>query len=394
MMRVFAKLLLASALASSVTACGSTPKPVNKAKKEANKHDAKSLRKEARNDVKSGDYDDADKKYAEAYEQSKDFDMLEEYVHFLAKNGRAQKAVDTAKPYYEGNIADPKGYALYCDALLAAENGVEALDVATKMLEINNDDAEAHEKKGRALILLGKEEGLEELRKAVHLDASAANQITLGKALFQLGKVDEAALAFRAAVKDEPESPEAHAYLGMALRGQSEYDEAKTHLEKAIDLDSTNGRAYFELGLIAGVQNKADEAETALAKAVKLSPNDSQFWYAYGEVFRSTDRADEAINAYRKAVELDPPYPKAQQKLGLLLVDKKEYDEAEVVLTQAIRRDKSVPINYFNLGLVYAAKKKNQLAIENLEKFLQLAPRNDGDRGRARETLNTLKRKR
>lgn len=393
MTRALPKLLLASALAAAVTACGSPPKPVKHAKKEP-KHDAKSIRKEAREAVKSGDFDVADKKYAEAYELSKDFDILEEYVHFLAQNGRAQKAVDTAKPYYEANIADPKGYALYAEALLADENGVDALDVASKMLDINADDAEAHQMKGRALILLGKEEGLEELRKAVHLDGSATNQITLGKALFQLGKVDEAALAFRAAVKLEPESAEAHAYLGMALRGQSEYDEAKTHLEKAIDLDPGNGRAYFELGLIAGMQNNAEEAETALAKAVKLSPNDSQFWYAYGEVFRSTDRIDEAISAYRKAVELDPPYPKAQQKLGLLLVDKKEYDEAEVVLTQAIRRDKNVPINYLNLGLVYAAKKKNQLAIENLTEFLKRAPKSDPDRSKASETLNELKRKR
>lgn len=387
------KLLLASALAAGMAACGGTPKPVKHAKKEP-KHDAKSVRKEAREAVKSGDFDLADKKYAEAYELSKDFDMLEEYVHFLADNGRAKKAADTAKPYYEANIADPKGYALYAYALIADEDGVNALDVASKMLDINADDADAHKMKGRALILLGKEEGLDELRKAVHLDGSAGNQIVLGKALFQLGKVDEAALAFRAAVKDEPESAEAHAYLGMALRGQSEYDEAKTHLEKAIDLDPSNGRAYFELGLIAGLQNKAQEAEDALAKAVKLSPNDSQFWYAYGEIFRSTDRADEAISAYRKAVELDPPYPKAQQKLGLLLVDKKEYDEAETVLIQAIRRDKNVPINYLNLGLVYAAKKKNQLAIENLEHFLQIAPKSDADRGRAKDTLNELKRKR
>ena len=393
MTRVLAKLLLASALAASVTACGSTPKPVKKARKEP-RHDAKAMRDEARDDAKSGDYDAADKKYGEAYEQSKDFDILEEYVYFLAQNGRAAKAVDLAKAYYDANVSDTHGYTLYADALLAAEDGAKALEVADQLIQMNGDDAAGHEKKGRALILLGKEEGLEELRKAVHLDGSATNQILLGKALFSLGKVDEAALAFRAAVKQEPESAEAHTFLGMALRGQSEFDEAKTHLEKAIDLDSRDGRAYFELGLIAGIQSKAEEAEDALAKAVKLSPNESQFWYAYGEVYRSTDRLDEAISAYRKAVELDPPYPKAQQKLGLLLVDRKQYDEAEVVLTQAIRRDKNVPINYLNLGVVYAAKKKNQLAIENFEKFLQLAPKNDADRGRARDAINELKRKR
>jgi tetratricopeptide (TPR) repeat protein len=386
-MRIVVKLLLASAVTVGV-ACGSSHKPV----KHAKEPDAKTLRKEARDDVKSGDYDDADKKYAAAYDKSKSFDMLEEYVDFLAQNGRAAKAVEASKAYYDANIADAKGYMLYADALLAAENGTDALDVADKLLAMN-DDAAAHERKGRALILLGNPEGLEELRKAVHLEDSAANQILLGRALFQLGKVDEAALAFRSAVKQEPNSAEAHTYLGMALRGQSEYDEAKTNLDAAIELEPNNGRAYFELGLIAGIQNNADEAESALAKAVKMSPNESQFWYAYGEVYRSTDRADLAINAYRKAVELDPPYPKALQKLGLLLLGKKHYDEAEAVLTQAIRRDKSVPINYLNLGFVYSAKQNSQLAIENLEKYLELAPKTDPDRSRAKDALNELKRK-
>jgi tetratricopeptide (TPR) repeat protein len=391
---MFRRVALAGLLAAAVPACGGSPKPVKHVKKET-KPNAKQLRDEAREDAKGGDFDAAEKKYAEAYEAGKDFDTLEEYVYFLAQNGRAAKAVDAAKAYYDANVSDTKGYGLYADALLAAENGAKALEIADQLIQMNADDAAGHEKKGRAMILLGKDEGLDELRKAVHLEPNnAAYNISLGKALFGLGKVDEAALAFRAAVKAEPESSEAHVYLGMALRGQSEFDEAKTHLEKAIELDKTNGRAYFELGVIAGAQSKAEEAEQALAKAVKLSPNESQFWYAYGEVFRSTDRADEAINAYKKAVELDPPYPKAQQKLGLLLVERKQYDEAEVVLTQAIRRDKNAPINYLNLGVVFAAEKKNQLAIENFEKFLQLAPKSDPERGRANDAIKELKRKR
>jgi tetratricopeptide (TPR) repeat protein len=390
---MFRRFLFAGVLAVFVPACGGTPKPVRKVKKEP-KTDTKTLVADARDDAKSGDFDAADKKYSEAYAATHSFDVLEEWVDFLIHNGRAQKAVDASKTYYDANMTDAKGYGLYADALLASEDGQKALEVADGLIDLDDKNPAGHEKKGRALILLGKEEGLEELRKAVHFEPdNATYNISLGKALFSLGKVDEAALAFRSAVKAEPTNADAHVYLGMALRGQSEYDEAKTHLDKAIDLDPNNGRAYFEIGLIAGAQNKAEEAEQALAKAVKLSPNDSQFWYAYGEIFRSTDRLDEAISAYRKSVDLDPPYPKAQQKLGLLLVERKQYDEAEVVLTQAIRRDKNVPVNYLNLGTVYAAKKKNDLAIENFEKFLSLAPRSDPDRARAKEAINELKRK-
>jgi len=46
-----------------------------------------------------------------------------------------------------------------------------------------------------------------------------------------------------------------------------------------------------------------------------------------------------------------------------------------------------------NLGVVYAARKKNKLAIDNYEKFLELAPRDDKDRARARDAIRGLKRR-
>src|SRR3569623_1684859 len=322
---MFRRLLLAVALAAFVPACGSTPKPVKKVKKEPKK-DSRTLVADARDAAKSGDFDSADKKIGAAYQETHDYDVLEEYGDFLIHNGRAQKAVDASKTYFDSHMTDARGYALYAEALLAAEDGQKALEVSDDLINLDDKNPAGHEKKGRALILLGKEEGLEELRKAVHLEPdNATYNVALGKALFELGKVDEAALAFRSAVKSEPENADAHVHLGMALRGQSEYDEAKVHLEKAIDIDPHNGRAYFELGLIAGQQNKADEAEQALAKAVKFNPNESLFWYAYGEVFRSTDRLDEALSASRKAVELAPPYPKTLQKLRLILVEPKQF---------------------------------------------------------------------
>jgi hypothetical protein len=43
--------------------------------------------------------------------------------------------------------------------------------------------------------------------------------------------------------------------------------------------------------------------------------------------------------------------------------------------------------------VVYAARRKNRLAIENYQKFLDLAPKNDPDRGRAKDAIQELKRR-
>ena len=84
---------------------------------------------------------------------------------------------------------------------------------------------------------------------------------------------------------------------------------------------------------------------------------------------------------------------KTLQKLGMLLVQRKLYDEAEAVLTQAVRREPKGAPAYFNLGQVYAGKKRYKVAIENYQKFLELAPKGDPDRDRASAAIKELKRK-
>ena len=383
--------VLVLALACTV-ACSAPSKTVKHPKQ--SKRDERALLKEAQEDARNGEYDAADKAFAEAYDISKDFEVLEDRVDMLINAaGRATKAVEVAKTYYDANLADVKGFNLYAEALIAAGNGDEALKVATEVLKINADDPAGHEKKGRALILLGKEEdGLDELRKAKDLDPkSPTYHMALGKALLALKHIDEAALEFRAASKAAPDDADVYVQLGSSLRQQQELDEAKGFLDKALEIDPRNGAGHFELGLLYNVENKQAEAERELSLAVQYSPNNSLFWYAYGEIYRLQQRFDEAIQAYKKAIDIDPPYPKALQKLGLMLVDRKQWDDAEPVLIQAIRRDKDNAANYLNLATVYQAKGKTQPAIENYEKYLKKAPKNDPDLDRAKTALEKLK---
>jgi tetratricopeptide (TPR) repeat protein len=382
-------------LGSVATGCGGSKKPVKTSKRKDKKKDTSSILREARDEAKAGEVDAADALYEEAYDIGGEFDVLEERVEFLIHQGRATRAQAAAKVFYDKNGTDPKGYVLYAEALLAGQKGQEALDVSDQLIGLNGEAAVGYEKKGRALLLLDRnEEALDMLRKSVAMDSDNADyHVALGLALHKLGKIDEAQISFRTAVKKAPDDAMVHVYLGMALRDQGELDDAQSALEKAIELDGKNGRAYFELGLLYNRKQKQSDAEAALSKAVQLSPNESLFWYAYGEIYRVQERFDDAIAAYRKALDLDPPHPKALGKLANLLVDRKQYDEAEQLLIPAIRKEPKAAINYFSLGVVYQARKKNKLAIDNYEKFLDLAPKDDKDRARARDAIRELKRR-
>ena len=304
------------------TGCGGTEKPVKTAEgQEEATTEATRARCSARRatDAKAGELDAADKAYAEAYEIGKEFDILEERVDFLIHAGRATRAQDAAKAYYDANATDIKGYELYAEALLAGNKGQEALEVADQIIGLNAEDPSGHEKKGRALILLEKtDEGVDELRKAVQLDSEERDVPHLARlALHKLGEDQRGGARVPRRDQERPRRRRSAraARHGAARSERARRGEGATSTRRSSSI-ANNGRAYFELGLLYNRRASRPTPRPRSSKAVQKSPNESLFWYAYGEIYRVQERFDDAISAYRKAIDLDPPYPKAIAKLG------------------------------------------------------------------------------
>lgn len=395
--RVIAAAALGGAALGATAGCGGKEKAKEEdtAPDEPKAPTAAELVGEARAAVAAGDLDAADAKFAAAYQASGDLAVLEEHVAALYTHRRVDRAVELARGYYDANPVDPRGMHLYAQALIAAGDYATALQVTDELLGLDENDAAAHEKKGRALILAGQlEPGVEELRKAVAIAPKEPQfLVELGSGLHRAGKVDEAALQLRTAIQLDPDNGRALMLLGLALADQAELEEAEVFLVKATKA-SNDARPWFELGI---VQNKRGDdlgAEASLQQAVEREPDNSLYQYAYGEMLRINKRYDQAIEAYRKATELDPPHPKASAKLGLTLAHAQRLGEAELHLTTAVRNDPKNQYNYFNLAYVYREQNKTRLAIEAYEKFLELADPDDGDRRAAEACLKNLKRKR
>ena len=157
-------------------------------------------------------------------------------------------------------------------------------------------------------------------------------------------------------------------------------------------MDARHARAYFELGCSQQARQAVRRRESRCPRLCSCSRRVA-VRYAYGEIYRLQDRLEEALNAYKKALELDPPYPKAITKLTVVLVKKKKYDEAEALLIPMVRRDGKNHVAYLNLGFVYEESKKKKAAIDNYQKFLEYAPKNDPERGRVKDAIADLKRR-
>ena len=101
-------------------------------------------------------------------------------------------------------------------------------------------------------------------REAVRLRPQDARaHVSLGNALAEQGKEDEAIAAYREAVRLEPDSARPHGNLGHALADQrtpakaiAAYPEAIAELREAIRLDPDDVLSHLNLGYVLGVHGE------------------------------------------------------------------------------------------------------------------------------------------
>jgi len=382
---------------SLVVGCGGSKKatktPKDKGKKPPG--DATAALEAARAAAKAGDLDTAHAKYTEAGKVKPDVAIVEEHVTFLLGHALPDKAVEVSRAFYDANPADAKGALIHTNALIGAGDFATAIEVAGGLIALDEKNAAGYEARGRALVLAAKiDEGIEDLRKAVELAPKNATYLTsLGSGLEQAKKPDEAALQLRAAIELEPENARALRLLGVVRRAQFETQESVSWLMKATKADATDAEAWFQLAVSQNDLNDNLEAEVSAQKATALAPTVSRYWYVYGEMLRINKKLPEATEAYKHALEAKPPHPKAAGKLAKVLYENGKPAEAEVFLTELLQTDRNNADLYFNLGFAYAAQKKYKLGVEALEKYLELASKDDGLRKTAEAELKALKKK-
>ena len=379
-----------------LTACpGKAKKEVREPDDEVAKPDLGQLLEAARAAAKANDVDGAHAKYQEAEKLDLQIAVVEEHVKMLLEHDMPDPAVTVAKSYYEAKPADSKGSLVYANALIGAGDFVTASEIASEVVELQAGNPAGYETRGRALMLGGKvNEGLEDLRVAAELTPkSALYKTSYGAGLERAGRINEAALELRAAVELEPDNPRALRLLGIVRRAQYDHKEAVSWLHKATVADPKDAEAWFNLAIAQNDLGDDNEAEASAQKATALSPGKTTYWYVYGEMLRINKKPEAAIEAYRKAMDGKPPHAKASAKLAFVLYEAGKYPEAEVFLTESIGKDRQNPYLYFNLGWVYSAQKKYRLGVEAFEKFLELAPKEDGERGKAASEIKSLKKK-
>lgn len=165
----------------------------------------------------------------------------------------------------------------------------------------------------------GKEKG----SLVVKINLAALEHVNKGMNAARQGRIEEAVLEFKTALKIEPETSDAYFGLGMVYQQKGLLEEALSYYKKSIESDPTNTDAMFNIGSINMFREDFNAAIEMFQLLSKITPEDPQVFLNLGSSFLSLGQLDDAITSLEEALHLDPGYSKAQ----ILLIQAKQQSQ-------------------------------------------------------------------
>ena len=209
----------------------------------------------------------------------------------------------------------------------------------THTLASSSNNAYAHDNLGRALYDLGrKQEAMVHFRQALQVNPRyAPAQDDLGLALFQMGQKDEAIIHLRQASQINPQDAKIHDHLGNALLSLGRMDEAIIQFRQALQINPKDADAENDLGFALFQIGQKDEAITHLRQALQINPNDGKRENNLGFALFQIGQKDEALIHFQRVLQISPDDANARGILGRALLQVGREGEAIVEFQKALQ---------------------------------------------------------
>jgi Tfp pilus assembly protein PilF len=141
----------------------------------------------------------------------------------------------------------------------------------------------------------------------------------LGVVCAQQGKLDEAVIHYREALRIRPKDATILHDFGTALARQGKHAEAIEQLRAALELRPVFYEARYNLGMALFSQHRYLEAAEQLKEAIRLKDDDAESHYTLAQALSNIGSPGQAAEHYRQAILLKPGWAAAVNDLAWLL---------------------------------------------------------------------------
>ena len=174
------------------------------------------------------------------------------------------------------------------------------------------------------------------------------------------GNISEATKYYQSFINQGFADAKVFSNYGVLLKGLGKLQEAELFTRKAIKLNPNFAVANSNLGGILKDLGKLQEAELFTRKAIKLNPNIPDSYTNLGVILKDLGKLQEAELFTRKAIELNPNISDSYSNLGLILRDLGKLQEAELFTHKAIELNPNCVSAYYTLSTLKYSKESKK----------------------------------
>jgi len=298
-----------------------------------------------------------------------------------------EKATGLAAAYTE-NPKRKRDFDIRCNAGNAAvaearKQWEKAREHLAKWLELDPDNASAHQRMGIVLFQLGKEqESLAEFREARKLDEKAVQpELALARLFDDAKKRDTARKLIEAAIKASPNDAAVHLAAAQWYLGQNDLETAKSSAETALKLDTRSLDGKIVRGAIARVARDYKTATQFFNDAHVQSPGNFAASNSLALVLIESEEKDARQRAMEMAEanvamhrENSPQQVNALTTLAWIYYKLGRREDAEKILEQISRNNALTTDGAFYVAKLLADRGDKDRARKILEEVLDNEP--------------------
>jgi len=197
---------------------------------------------------------------------------------------------------------------------------------------------------GRAALADGRaEDAVELLSRSLSIDPAGTRlYFSLGQALRDLGRVEEARIALDRAGEGEPtiddpimlqiqqlsRSPQFYLEAGLAQADRGDFDAAVQMLSRGVTLAPDDPDVVAAYGKVLARAGQYELARSALRQLRELGSMSAEDWVVLGQVEALTGSIEQALGAYAGALTLEPGMPRALEGRARIWLHQGEFDRA------------------------------------------------------------------
>ncbi len=182
-------------------------------------------------------------------------------------------------------------------------------------------------------------------------------------------------LSVSSQAKNEGEFVDYHFVKGYLELYSGDFKDAANDLWKVFPFVKSDD-FYQELADILVYVGRYGEAQYVLQRAIRVYPNDKEFYYKLFDVYTIESKKKDAFNVMKEIQKSFQETENTFRRIITLYIKSGRYKDAYKKLKIYVKRYKDDPSGYYLLAQVCLRLKKDNCALENAKKVVELTPKN------------------